>query len=683
MRIRLTASCRLLFAAAGMALAVEASAASDWDAATFAGRGTFFSFTYGGRPSGELLRTWKREQSSRKLENDRVQHTLTYTDPKTQFEVRCEGVSYPAHGAIEWTVWFTNRGRQDSALLEAIEAVDHVPDVKPAWESFWGIRHFLGSQYDFNDFEPRYSVLSERAVGASKAKLGFCSNGGKSSSGTSPYFNVGCTLPGEADAAARGGLILAVGWPGQWQAEFSAARRGSLRIRAGQEHARFKLRPGETARTPLIALLRYQGDWVEGQNAWRRWMFAHNVPRSRGKLIPPLNVPSSSSFFDIMERATVENQVAFIEGYRNAGITIDYWWMDAGWYPMSGGHWPSVGAWEVDRKRFPKGLRPISDHAHAQGVKTILWFEPERVTSGSWLFENRPEWLLKTSPEAKSALLNLGLPAARRWAADTIDRVMTEEAIDLYRQDFNTYPLPAWAANDEPDRTGLTENHYVQGYLWLLDELRRRSPDRILDLCASGGMRHDLESLRRGIVLTQSDYDVTPEGDLNQNYALPFLMPYHGHSVSRTDAYGFWCCATPALHPRWDIRERDQMDKDIVRRIQVWREVVAPCYWGDYYPLTPYSSSPDTWTAWQYHHPSRNRCVVQVFRRSTSPEPRGVFLLRGLDRHATYELTVLDGHGRENAPWRKSGADLMERGLEILIPSSAGVSIVSLKADLP
>ena len=649
--------------------------AHDWAASAFEGRETFFSFTYGGELSAELLKTWKREQSSRKLDDNRVRHTLICTDPKTQLEVRCEGVSYPADGAIEWTVFFTNRGSQDSNIIEAIEAIDFAFDTEPTWEGFRALRHFLGSQYSYNDFQPGISQ-----VRTGQRALTFQSNGGKSSNGTSPYFNLEAAVRTADKSARRGGVIVAVGWPGQWQARFSEEAGGKVRVQAGQEQTRFRLHPDETARTPLIALLGYEGDWIDGQNAWRRWMFAYNVPKSQGKLIPPVNVPSSSSYTSLMNGATVENQIESIDAYRNAGITIDYWWMDAGWYPMCDGKWQSTGTWEVDRKRFPKGLRPISDYAHAKGVKTILWFEPERVRSGSWLFENRPEWLLKTSPKSLRGLLNLGLPEAREWTANTIDRIMTEEGIDLYRQDFNTSPLGYWSANDEPDRKGLTENHYVQGYLWFLDELRRRRPGLIIDLCASGGMRHDLESLRRGIAFTQSDY-TTAEGDLNQNYTLPFLMPYHGHSVPRTDAYGFWCHATPGLHPRWDITKTDQMDQNIARRIQIWRETVAPCYWGDYYPLTPYSASPDTWLAWQYNHPSEKRSVMQVFRRSTCLTRQHLIHLRALDRNVTYDVSVLDGAGLGDKPRKMSGADLMDKGLDITIPSSEGVSILSIKAD--
>ena len=99
-------------------------------------------------------------------------------------------------------------------------------------------------------------------------------------------------------------------------------------------------------------------------------------------------------------------------------LKLDYWWMDAGWYIQQQG-WPQVGTWEVDPKRFPRGLRPISDHAHAKGVKTLVWFEPERVMPGTWLYEHHPEWLLeqytgRPASAGRHAILVVDRPARAR-----------------------------------------------------------------------------------------------------------------------------------------------------------------------------------------------------------------------------------------------------------------------------
>lgn len=81
----------------------------------------------------------------------------------------------------------------------------------------------------------------------------------------------------------------------------------------------------------------------------------------------------------------------FVDRYLAEGLKLDYWWMDAGWYPNTTG-WRQTGTWEVDSKRFPRGLRAITDHAHAKGVRGIVWSEPEWVAAGTWLAENHPEW---------------------------------------------------------------------------------------------------------------------------------------------------------------------------------------------------------------------------------------------------------------------------------------------------
>ncbi|MDQ2777385.1 MAG: alpha-galactosidase [Acidobacteriota bacterium] len=83
-----------------------------------------------------------------------------------------------------------------------------------------------------------------------------------------------------------------------------------------------------------------------------------------------------------MQEANEENQKKFLLGMLNKGEPIDHWWMDAGCYPYQK-NWSRVSTWEIDRNCFPHGLKPITDLGHEHGVKSILWFEPERVTEGT------------------------------------------------------------------------------------------------------------------------------------------------------------------------------------------------------------------------------------------------------------------------------------------------------------
>jgi alpha-galactosidase len=97
-------------------------------------------------------------------------------------------------------------------------------------------------------------------------------------------------------------------------------------------------------------------------------------------------------------------------------------------------------------------------------MKTIVWAEPERVTRGTQLWEEHPDWLLRT-PEQESRgqrLLNLGNAAAVEWLVKRMDRLITQQGVDVYRTDFNIAPLQFWRDHDSPDRQGITEIKYSE-----------------------------------------------------------------------------------------------------------------------------------------------------------------------------------------------------------------------------
>ena len=279
------------------------------------------------------------------------------------------------------------------------------------------------------------------------------------------------------------------------------------------------------------------------------------------------------------------------------------------------GDWGNVGTWEPDPQRYPKGLREVADHVHAGGMKIVVWFEPERVTAGTWLAENHPEWVLGGE---NGGLLNLGNPAARTWLTEHVDKMITEQGIDLYRQDFNMDPLGFWRDNDPPDRQGITEIRHIEGYLAYWDELRRRHPDMLIDTCASGGRRNDLETLRRAVPLLRSDYRFEPVGTQG-----PHL--WHGalDSLLRHGRVGRQRLRRPqplvALVGNRTQRDPGEgPDWSNYRRMIAELRHVAPYFSGDYYPLTPYSLDDTAWMAWQFDRPDLGEGVVQAFRRAGS-----------------------------------------------------------------
>ena len=585
-----------------------------------------FSFVYGGTPSAMLLSQWPVKRESHSLDARRTRHALTYNDPKSGLLVRWTATEYHDFPTVEWTLAFKNEGAADTPLLSEIQAIDI--RFQRGKEGEFTLHFNTGSPCSPNDYEPHSQPLGPRAT----QRIATC--GGRSTDSHLPYFNV--QWPGQ-------GVIAVLGWPGQWAADFVRDDATGLHVRGGQELTRFKLHPGEEVRAPLAVLLFWKGDWVRGQNVWRRWMLAHNLPQPGGKPLPPAVMVCMSDSYPGM-KSNAADELRYIDRYVKAGAAPDYWWIDAGWYPCGDG-WPNVGTWEPDPQRYPHGLREVADRVHAAGMKLVVWFEPERVAQGSWLAEHHPEWVLGGK---KGGLLDLGNPQARRWLTEHVDKLIVEQGIDLYRQDFNMEPLGFWRGNDPPDRQGITEIRHVEGLLAYWDELRRRHPDMPIDTCASGGRRNDLETLRRAFPLLRSDYRFEPAGTQGHTYGMALWVPYYGTGVWAVNDYvvrSHWCPwlgigpnEVPGKGPDWANYRR--MAGELRR--------AAPYFSGDYYPLTAYNLDGTAWMAWQFDRPDLGEGMVQVFRRADSYYESARFPLGGLQDDARYLVTDLDSGGRKS-----------------------------------
>lgn len=577
-----------------------------------------FSFNYGGRPFSQSVRTWKVERSSSRLDGARIQRTVTYTDPVTALVVTCRAVEFQDYPVVEWVAFLKNTGTADTPIISDFQAIDAVF----AWSSggAFTLHSIKGDSCTPDSYQP-YAQAMPRGFTKRMAP-----GGGRPTNGQFPFWNI---------ATPGGGVVVVVGWPGQWAAQFDRNDDRSVRLRAGQERTHFALHPGEEIRSPLVVLQFYEGDWMRGQNLWRKWMVAHNIPRPGGKLVPT----HYGACWSVDLHPDAATELAVMNGYIREKVDLDFWFVDAGWYPGRGNWFETTGTWEVDAQRFPKGIREVSDHARANGMQFVLWFEPERAWRGTWMTENHPEWVLGGK---NGGLVNLGNRDAWNWIVHRIDNLITEQGVDVYRQDFNIDPLGYWRGNDAKDREGITEIGHVTGYLAFWDELLRRHPKLWLDSCASGGRRNDLETLRRSVPLLRSDAFGDTITQQNHTFGISLWIPYHGSGHGESDVYWFRSCIFPASRVGWDARKQN-LDYALLRRMIAEFRVVEPYLLADYYPLTPYSLEKNVWVAWQFDDPDSGGGIVQAFRRETCPEASAVLILKGLDPDARYEMKSLDG----------------------------------------
>ena len=621
------------------------------------------SFVFDGRAIGGIPEDWQPVSNRRRIDANIIETVFEGNDARSGLNVRVECTEYQDYPVVEWVAWLTNKGYESTPVIRDVLAMDG---------AFRGsspvLYHCNGDFCSEEGYTPHETPL--RAGDA----VGFAPNGGRPCDGAFPYYRVmfeGC------------GLSMAIGWPGQWAASFKGLADG-IHVRVGQEKINLRLMPGESIRTPRMTVLSWMGDVSRAVNLWRRWYLAHILPRPNGQPMKPLLACEGPGDGVEFTAATEENQLLYIEKAKQRGIPFDVWWIDAGWYPCyDEDHerkWPITGTWEPDPERFPNGLKPVSDCAARNGADLLLWFEPERVRPGTKLDAERPEWLLRTE-DADNSLLNLGDPACRQWLTDHVCRLITDNGIKIYRQDFNFQPLEYWRKNEDPDRQGMNENLHVQGYLQFWDDLLARNPGLWLDSCASGGRRNDLETMRRSVPLHYTDYGY---GDhpvkLAFHHTMYAWIPYFKESAlswdiggrarfaHRVDGFSYHCGMAPMLFATLDIR-RDDYDYELAKKmISIWRRASDLMLYGDYYPLTPFDRSAAKWVAWQFDCPETGCGLIQGIRLPESPEETATMHPKGILPGSMYFLDNAEtGETREI-----SGADLIHDGFTFVLPKRSG-----------
>jgi alpha-galactosidase len=640
-----------------------------------------FSFIYDGAPSGRLLATWPERETTTTLDAHRRQHTRSWSDPKTGLQVACVAVEYVDYPAVEWTVYFKDAGKAETPILERIEGIDSELSTEKPGDCHLHYIDGDGETHGQAQFAPQEKVLT---VGS---PLSFAPLDGRPTDGSFPCYN----LDWQGD-----GIIVALGWPGQWSSSLTASSAGTVHVIGGQALTHLRLQPGEEIRTPRITMLFWQRDnWIDAQNLWRLWMRAYNVPKPGGREIPIVRAGGGFLYDKFGWGGGLQNehdQIDLIDHYAAHGIKLNTWWIDilgAGTFvPYSDAYnttpGPSIQSWDTDRSRFPHGLSAVSEHARQLGEKMLVWVEPEHVMTTNIVYRDHPDWML-TSPDDPAVrkqinqgvvlgnrmILNLGNRGADDWLIGRLSRLIRDEGIEIYRQDFNITPLLFWHFHDAPDRQGMTENLYVQGYLRLLDTLAAQHPGLMIDTCASGGRRDDLETLRRAVPLWRSDSwgpDVTLQ---NQTYGLALWVPYFGTGTHATDPYAYRSSLGSSLFTSWDVRD-PALDYVGIGKLEKEFWKTAPFFHEDYYPLTAYDSSPGAWMSWQFNRPEKGDGIVQAFRRDHCDDVAHTVRLEHLDALAKYEIDDMDS----TTPRVVSGSDLMQTGLPISINAKPGAVVL-------
>ena len=631
-----------------------------------------FSFVYGGKKSDKFIQSWqyKAEKIGVIAENEE-QYIYTYTDKGSGLVVTCTVTCFTDFPAVEWVLNFSNNSKRNTPLIEKVAVVDH--SFISEDEGTVILHHARGSDARKDDFGP---IDEEMEIGKN---ISIAQQSGRSSSHEAfPFFNI--------EMSKNEGIMVAIGWTGQWYADVMHTKEKTVSLKSGMQKMQLMLYPQEKIRSPRICLLFWKGeDRMVGHNSFRQFVLKHHSKKINGQFAEyPISVwfsfgdPTPSHEFECL---TESYALAIVDRYRQFDIVPEIFWLDAGWYSgcecgsKESFWWHNVGNWTAEKSRFPNGLRPVADAIHKIGSKFMVWFEPERVRPGSFIARTHPEWLI-TPPYYTNSLFDLGNEEARLWLTDYISDIIIKEGIDYYRQDFNIDPYPYWNLADKPGRIGIPEIKHVEGLYAFWDSLLVRFPNLLIDNCAAGGRRLDLETISRSAPLWRTDFQYgEPNGKQCHTYGLNFYLPIHGTGTNTNDDFNFHSGLGAAGQGNFlagDSKEAVAKNRKYIEDLKELR----PYFYGDYYPLTPAANytNNNTWLAYQMNRPDKEDGIIVAFRRIDNEDPSISVKLAGLNRDAIYELFYEEYNLRKEY----KGSDLME-SLDITIRNKPSSLLIRYK----
>ncbi len=270
---------------------------------------------------------------------------------------------------------------------------------------------------------------------------------------------------------------------------------------AGSPEFQSVVRSGERYELPTVFVGCFHGDLDDGCNQMTRWVGRDLRPQNNDRRFPLLNFDSWGSNMGI----NAESCDAMLPTCSDLGL--EQFQIDAGWFR-------SVGDWRPNPAKFPQGLIPIADKAHALGIKFGLWVgwtqgglgdqteDPERTLNVH--SPGRADWFADDISDTwkpadyTGANLCLGDPAAADWCESLLDGLVRENKIDMLEHDQQMI-VDHCVRTDHVHTSSLGDISYraALGYYSVYDRLRSKYPNLMFENCVNGGRNVDFGAARR------------------------------------------------------------------------------------------------------------------------------------------------------------------------------------------
>lgn len=212
---------------------------------------------------------------------------------------------------------------------------------------------------------------------------------------------------------------------------------------------------------------------------------------------------------------TEEKTLRLAEACR--GRNIPYLIIDAGWTKTAHEHLGQGGngTWELDRKKFPRGLQWLSRRVAEMGMRLGIWFEFEVTTKGSPAFGPEYDAMHLTRDgvvictDGERSYWDLRRIDTVSYLERKVIRFLRENEIGYLKVDYNGHPGSGCDGADSPGEGLRQQMQAVQAFF---DRIRAALPDLVIENCAGGGHRLEPSMMCRTALSSFSDAHECLEG---------------------------------------------------------------------------------------------------------------------------------------------------------------------------
>ena len=446
----------------------------------------------------------------------------------------------------------------------------------------------------------------------------------------------------------------ALAWSGNFRLNFEVDEFNVLNILAGANPyaSDYTLGAGESFTTPEMIYTyssegaggasRHLHDWARNYGVWHGHTYA-----------PTLLNSWEGAYFTFDAKTLTE----MIDDAADMGLEMFV--LDDGWfgnkYPRNDSN-AGLGDWQVNAKKLPEGIDYIASYAHQKGMKFGIWIEPEMVNPRSELAEKHPDWIVKAGnreiPRMRNQwLLDLSNPKVQDFVFSVFDNTMKlSPNIDYIKWDANRHVENAGSEYLPEDKQSHFWIDYTQGFYKVMERIRAKYPDVLIQACASGGGRVEFGAMKYfNEVWTSDNTEALSRTRIQYGTSLFYPATVMGSHVSATPnhqtgnitpiKFRFDIACAGRLGMELQPKRMDDAEKRFARKAvasyKAYRDIVME---GDLYRIgTPYDDT--GYYGMMYVSKDKKKAVLFTYcirYQSRTLIPK--FRLHGLDAKTRYTV---------------------------------------------